>query len=643
MHNRHSRLLFGLFVIFMGFFVASWPTVASAQQKSWYFPSWEVVIQVNEDATVRVRELQTFDFTGDFSFVTRTISKQRIEDIIDIRVTDAATNRVLSGRELEISDRDSEVEIKINFNASNTQKMWLFEYTVIGGIGYFDDHQEFYWNAISSDRDVRIDDISIEVRLPRDIDMNDMQHRVLPTYPGTATSRIGDARSFVYESVAPFGPYTDFTIVAGWPNGVVHHPGILHINSEPEGATIVVDGRRTKYTTPAILKGGIHIEEGSHRLSVAKFGHRSDEQTIDFRSGEVSTLDFELHQTAWYTIGVVIVKILVFLWFLSPIGVLIWLIHHWRRHGRDPQTKTGHTIIAQYDPPDNIGPAEMGTLFDERADLRDLVPSIIDLAYRGYLTIIQTKEKSMIGKAQFDFEKVKDADADLKPHEKLLLAGIFSGSKTRVSQKSLENKFYKHLPRIYEALHEEVVSLGYFAKRPDKVRNRYLAIGMVLMFVGFFGTGFYGAGVPLVIDGILVMLFSRAMPAKTHAGRLAYEHALGFKEYLYRAERYRVQNLTPELFQKFLSYAMIFGIEQQWAKQFANIDKLQPDWYQSSGASGAMHGFSAAAFAQSMSAMSTSVGSSVSTSPSSSSSGGSGFSGGGSSGGGGGGGGSSAG
>jgi uncharacterized membrane protein len=53
--------------------------------------------------------------------------------------------------------------------------------------------------------------------------------------------------------------------------------------------------------------------------------------------------------------------------------------------------------------------------------------------------------------------------------------------------------------------------------------------------------------------------------------------------YLHHAERYRVQGLEPDEFEKYLSYAVVFGIEKEWAKKFEDIYKGQPDWYEGEG------------------------------------------------------------
>ena len=62
-------------------------------------------------------------------------------------------------------------------------------------------------------------------------------------------------------------------------------------------------------------------------------------------------------------------------------------------------------------------------------------------------------------------------------------------------------------------------------------------------------------------------------PARTVAGARAREAALGFKEFLSRveSERYKAMITSPEMFERFLPYAMAFGVADKWARAFENI------------------------------------------------------------------------
>jgi len=123
----------------------------------------------------------------------------------------------------------------------------------------------------------------------------------------------------------------------------------------------------------------------------------------------------------------------------------------------------------------------------------------------------------------------------------------------------------------------------------------------------------------------------------TEKGAEAKWYALGFKEYLQVAERFRLGACTPETFEKYLSYALVFKVEEKWANRFLEIYKKQPSWFESSQP---MFPFTVISFTNNISLLSNSVSRAV---VSGSASSGSGFGGGGFSGGGGGGGGSSAG
>ncbi len=144
-------------------------------------------------------------------------------------------------------------------------------------------------------------------------------------------------------------------------------------------------------------------------------------------------------------------------------------------------------------------------------------------------------------------------------------------------------------------------------------------------------------------------LFFHLLKAPTLAGRRLLDEIEGFKRFLAATEQGRLNTLnpadrTPQLFEKYLPYALALDVEQQWAEQFSGIiDKAaaagetgqyHPVWY-----SGSSWGaFGAATFASSLGGSFSDSISSSSTAPGSSSgSGGGGSSGGGGGGGGGGG------
>jgi hypothetical protein len=377
---------------------------------------------------------------------------------------------------------------------------------------------------------------------------------------------------------------------------------------------------------------------------------------------------------------------------LWPLGLPLlafWLgLSAWMRRGRDPREQS---ITVQYEPPDGMTPAEMGTLVDHEAEMRDVISTLVDLAVRGYVGIEERLEKHLFGLIKnteyvYHLRKPREEWSGLATHEERFLTALFSiasseaawddiratfaeaqrvhaaggeldreafsarlataGSRPTqsVKQSDLTNRFYKSLPGIKDGIYDKLVERGYYLRRPDKVKGNWLGLGIAALVLGLFGAGFlagmapawvspFALGVGAGVSAVVLIGFGLLMPARTHAGARAREASLGFREFLERveSERYRMMITSPEMFERYLPYAMAFGVEKRWARAFDDLYREPPDWY-----SGYGYGhFRASEFTSRMSTMTTTTGSSMSSSPSSSGSGGGGSSGGWSGGGGG--------
>ena len=80
--------------------------------------------------------------------------------------------------------------------------------------------------------------------------------------------------------------------------------------------------------------------------------------------------------------------------FLVPIVTLIVMYRLWNARGRDPSRLA---VTPQYEPPEGMTPAEIGTLIDNSPDMCDITASIVDLAVRGYLKIVEREQKGVAG------------------------------------------------------------------------------------------------------------------------------------------------------------------------------------------------------------------------------------------------------
>ena len=329
------------------------------------------------------------------------------------------------------------------------------------------------------------------------------------------------------------------------------------------------------------------------------------------------------------------------IWFLGdngmwgiPIVFLIGFVVLWKRRGKDPGA--GRSATVTYEPPDHLIPAEMGVIIDERAGLREISSTIIDLAVRGYIKIeVLHEEGFLVDKTDYCLTKLKDVDANLTPFEMHLLDDVF-GSESSQHISYLRNSFWVHLPALRLRLYDQLVAKGYFAQSPDRIRSEYCVLAAVLIVGAVFAESFtqsmmwFGA---IAACGVIGLLFAPAMPRKTLKGTRALQEIIGFEDYLRTAERGEIEAQARQGdFEKYLPYAMELNVADQWAHAFQGIANQPPQWYIGPMGSGFNPGF----FAHDMTAAASQMGSSLASSPGSSGGGGGGFSGGGGGGGGGG-------
>ncbi|HEX9085114.1 MAG TPA: DUF2207 domain-containing protein [Gemmatimonadaceae bacterium] len=575
-------------LLLVGALVVSLAPRASAQGRSIRIRNFDALLTVHADGSLDVTEQLTIGFTGQWNGIVRDLSLQHNTaqgraTKLDIKlgnITDGSSGERLRVEE-ESKNNGWTLGLKIYIpGASDADRTIFIRYRVANAIrfyfangneGAFD---ELYWNVTGNNWSMFIDSAHARVILP---------DGVIPTrtavYTGARGSVARDARieksgsSVDFTMLRGLYPYEGMTIGVGWPPG--------HISSRPS--------------------------EGSERLA-------------------------EL--LMWWPL-------------LIPPIVFMLAFKAWDKRGRDP--KEG-SIDVRYEPDKGASPAELGTLVDNEADMQDITATLVDLAVRGFVKIEEITESHLLGLSKstdyiIHIIRARSEWSGLKKHEELYLSTLSNaapdGDQVRISE--LRNKFYTSLPSIRSAIYESLVSSGDYLERPDKVKERW--VGLVVLS-GLVGVGltaltrkFMWVNVSLaaviaagVLSTLILVIFSQIMPARTTAGARAREAALGFKEFLSRVEeeRYKKMITSPEMFERFLPYAMAFGVADKWARAFEDMYREPPTWYV-----GGTGQFNAVSFSQSINSMSSAAASSMSSSPSSSGSGGGGSSGGGSGGGGG--------
>src|SRR5438046_9620740 len=95
--------------------------------------------------------------------------------------------------------------------------------------------------------------------------------------------------------------------------------------------------------------------------------------------------------------------------------------------------------------------------------------------------------------------------------ERGVLEGVFAGHGNLVMMSQLEHEFYRRMPDIKTDIFDRLLERGYYHARPDRVRQRWTVIGLVIgatiaLLGGGLSSAFLLTPVPFVIAGVLVAI-----------------------------------------------------------------------------------------------------------------------------------------
>ena len=317
-------------------------------------------------------------------------------------------------------------------------------------------------------------------------------------------------------------------------------------------------------------------------------------------------------------------------WMLFPLLLILVYYLLWRKIGRDNKI----IKVVEFQPPPGIDPAMAGFLINDSSDASDLTALIPHWGAYGYITIEQVAKKGLFSHSDTILHKIKPLPASAPNYESTLFEGLFA-SGDDVSMNSLKNIFYKTMEDAKAKLKKSAMAGDYYTKSSN---NSGCLVSLGIIVIGGIGYYFlnlaYGQPPAIVwaIVCIILILCSRIFMKRTGKGDEAMQHIIGFKMFIEKAEKDRLEVLLkedPTYFEKTIGYALAFGMLTAWGRKFDGLDVPAPTWY--IGYSGYM--FSPYSFSQNFNDSISSAQTNMVSAPSSSG-GGSGFSGGGSSGGG---------
>ncbi len=510
-------------------------------------------------------------------------------------------------------------------------------------LGFFREHDELYWNVTGNGWAFAINQASATVTLPAGVGRDDLRLEGYTGYQGSTekhyTAGVTPEGKAQFATTQMLGPQQGLTIVVSFPKGVIPEP-----TRDQKIAWFLADNR------PALAAAlGLLIVLGYYVVIWTRVGRDPDPGAI-----------MPLYQPPQN---------------LSPAGM-----RHLVRMGFDDKTFAAAVLDAAVKKGLTInedgGDYSLTRLDADRLTLPPEERKITSSLFGSGRTIeLKTQNHATIRSAiQGLKESLKNSQEKVYflTNSRYLVPGLVLSALTLLAQvvaaEGVERKALAGFMTIWlTGWSFGVFFLGMAVFRAWKgvlfggVVNRVLSLVGALFITAFSlpflageGFGIYtystatspvAVAVLLTIVGVNV-LFHYLLKAPTSAGRMLLDKVEGFKMFLTAVDSDRLRRFegparTPELFEKYLPYALALDCEQQWADQFTAVlaqaaqagqtSGYSPAWYRGTN----WNAFNPGGFASSFGSSFSSAVSSSSTPPGSSS----GSSGGGSSGGGGGGGG----
>jgi hypothetical protein len=514
-----GRKPFLFLLLFIGFFLIFQTADAAGL---YYYENINVEIQVNKDSTFDVLENQTYFLDGNFGYFNRDIALKDLDRISDVQVIDSDGNIVTSP---DIQYKGNSLHVQWNFERRDfiqELKSWTIKYKVHGGLGFYKDHDEIYWNAIFPDRDVEIAKAKITVYLPQEI-QGDIQAKMFVGESG----RTKESYDYLIKdkTVEFLGyklqPSEFLTIVVWWPKGFIEKP-LLYVNQ-----IIVL----------AVILLSILIILSTFIFTYIIWSKKGKDAKIN----KTIIAQYEPPKNITPALAGAIIRQSV-----DVKEILATIVDlSVRKYLRIVEEQKGFSIFKfkEY-------------TFEKRSAGEDL--SII--------------EKKIFDSLFANKDTITTAELKNKFYQKL--PGINKTIYKEIAKTNFFNGNIQQIRRHYSVLWIALIAVSGICL----FLGPALATG-TLNLSPIISASIFILSASLLISGIIGLIFSFFMPALTKEGAEIKWQLLGFREYLNTAEKFRLEVETLDTFSKFLPYAIVFGVEKQWVERFSYFDYQQQSWF----------------------------------------------------------------
>lgn len=197
----------------------------------------------------------------------------------------------------------------------------------------------------------------------------------------------------------------------------------------------------------------------------------------------------------------------------AALSLIAFLYNSWQKFGIDPEKPV---VYPQFNAPQNLSPASIGYLEEEYYSGKFISASIVDLAIKGYLKIIEDDKRilGIFGGKEYTLEKIKEQDQTLPKEEINLMNKLFIGQQKTVSFDG------KYSSKIESAVNDFKASLKFqhdeFLKKGNNVAKLFLPLMIILALYAItlyltyritYDDIVLGIGIPLGFAALFVGIF----------------------------------------------------------------------------------------------------------------------------------------
>ncbi len=552
--RRTTRSLALFAALLLASLTASLPALAQGAGRSVAWQRFDADLAIQSDGSVDVVETQTIRFTGTYRQGYRLVPLDRTTGSSNVSVAELINGQSVpytlgSGQTNTYSASTTADGLQIDWwfqPTTDASRTFQVRYTVNGAVRIYDAGDQLQWRAIYADRDGAVGASTITVHLPVDGDASTVKSA---WYQYSASGSIGALASV--------------------------------------GSGTLVDARTVQFTLAQLP-----VQQGA-------------EVRVQFPHGAIAggppPWQAQADRADWIqqSVGPIgdFVALLLTLIILGGGGA--WLFFAWYSNGRDPAIGA---VPPELDlPPSDLPAPVAGTLVHEGATQREAVATLVDLADRGFLRLVDEQRPQLIG-SRADIRLTLEAGLDdqrLRDYERVLLIGLFGSSANahaEVELSAVKAQFQSSISTIEERLSEAVVQQGFFIRNPRTTRNRWIALGVGMLIAGVallvgavaaFSSIMHISWLPGIALGVLggaCSLVGAAMPRRTPVGALEAARWRAFAAHLRRVSR--AEKPGSALPPHFLPYAVAFGVDQSFLRHLESVGTEPPAWYGRSGPGG---------------------------------------------------------